>query len=365
MSWSWTLYRYLAIQFLAGFATVYGAFLTLAFSIDVVELINRTAGRSVTSGVVIGMAFLQLPDLGQQLLPFAVLLGGVFAFARLSRSQELVATRAAGVSAWDFLAPPLVVAVAIGMFAVMVFTPISSRLLAQFAALEAKYIHGDESQLAVSQNGLFLRQGDETRQSVIHALRVSEQGKHLEDVNIFLYGANDHFLGRIDASSAQLVTGAWSLKDAWVSGLDGHPEPHDEYQLPTTTTAEQIQESFASPDTLSFWALPGFIRAAQNAGFAATRYEIYFYTLIFLPLLFAAMVLMAASFSLQLSHGRSGGLGRVVLISALSGFGIFFFSKLTFALGTSGILPVLLAAGAPAIASLLIGMTLVFHQEDG
>ncbi|HWA90186.1 MAG TPA: LPS export ABC transporter permease LptG [Rhizomicrobium sp.] len=363
MSWSWTLYKYLALQFLIGVAIVYATFLMLAFSIDVVDLINRTAGRSVTSGVIIGMAFLQLPNLGQKLLPFAVLLGGVFAFARLSRNQELVATRAAGLSAWDFLAPPLAVAILIGIFAVMVFTPISSRLLAQFAALEAKYIRGEESQLAVSQNGLWLRQGDEQRQSVIHALRVADQGVRLEDVDVFLYGANDHFLGRIDARSGELHAGAWILHEAWVSGADGKPEHYAVYNLPTTMTAAQIQESFASPDTLSFWALPGFIRAAQNAGFAATRYELYFYTLLALPFLFAAMVLMAASFSLRLQRGS--GLGRMVLISALSGFGIYFFSDLTRALGVSGILPVLLAATAPALASILIGMTLVFHQEDG
>ena len=114
---------------------------------------------------------------------------------------------------------------------------------------------------------------------------------------------------------------------------------------------------------MSFWDLPGFIQNAQQAGFAANRYKLYFDSLLVLPALFAAMVFMAASFSLRL--GRSGGLGRVVLISALSGFGVYFFGKLTQSLGQSGILPVLLAATAPALASILIGMTLVFHQEDG
>ena len=363
MSWSWTLYRYLAIQFAVGVAVVYGAFLLLAFSIDIVDLVNRTAGHNVSTGVVVGMTFLQLPDLGQKLLPFAVLLGGVFAFARLSRNQEIVATRAAGLSAWDFLAPPLVVAMLIGVFAVTVFTPISARLLGEFTALEAKYIRGQESQLAVSINGLWLRQGDEHQQSVIHALRVANQGVQLEDVNVFLYGSKDHFLGRVDAKNADLVEGAWVLHDAQVSNLDGAPKFFKTYQLPTTMTPAQIQESFASPDTLSFWALPGFIRAAQNAGFSATRYELYFYTLLALPALFAAMVFMAASFSLRL--GRGGGLPRVVLISALSGFGVYFFSDLTRALGQSGIVPVLLAATAPALASILIGMALVFHREDG
>ena len=363
MSWSWTLYRYLAEQFLMGVVIVYSVFLLLAFSIDVVDLTNRTAGHGVATIVVIGMAILQLPDLGQKMLPFAVLLGGVFAFARLARSQELVAIRAAGMSAWDFLAPPLAVAAALGVFLVMIVTPISSRMLAQFTALEAKYIKGEASQLAVSRNGLWLRQGDATQQSVIHALRVTDQGVHLEDVIVFLYGANDRFLGRVDAKAAQLQAGTWMLMDAWVSGPEGRPVHHDKYKLETTLTPAQIQESFASPDTLSFWQLPGFIRTAQSAGFSAIRYELYLYTLLATPALFAAMVFMAASFSVRLA--RRGGLPRVVLVSALAGFGVYFFSEFARALGQSGILPVALAATAPAIASILIGMTLVFNQEDG
>ncbi|MBU6298231.1 MAG: LPS export ABC transporter permease LptG [Alphaproteobacteria bacterium] len=363
MSWSWTLYRYLARQFLLGVAMIFTAFVVLAFSIDIVDLINRTAGRGVDSSLIVGMALLQLPELGQKLLPFCVLLGGVYCFVKLSRSQELVATRAAGVSAWDFLIPPLAVAMAIGVFHVLAVTPISSRMLAQFSALEAKYIKGEASQLSISSNGLWLRQGDESQQSVIHATTVSDQGVRLEDVIVFLYGPNDHVEGRIDAQSAQLARGAWLMQDAWVSGADGRAAHYDRYSLKTTLTPAQIQESFAPPDTLSFWTLPHFIRAAQNAGFSAVRYRLYLYTLLALPALFAAMVFMAASFSLKFS--RAGGIGRVVLISALSGFGVFYFSQLTTALGQNGILPVALAATAPAAAAILIGMTLVFHQEDG
>ena len=363
MSWSWTLYRYLAIQFLLGVAVVYAAFLVLAFSIDIVDLLNRTAGHNVATSVVVGMAMLQLPDLGQKMLPFAVLLGGVFTFARLSRSQELVATRAAGISAWDFLLPPLSVAVVLGILAVTVFTPISARMFAEFGGLEARYIKGQASQLSVSINGLWLRQGDQTNQSVIHALRVAEQGRHLEDVLVFLYKDGDNFVGRIDARSGDLGERVWLLKDAWVSGASGVPVHHDVYDLETTLTPEQIQESFASPDTISFWDLPGYIHAAQAAGFSAIRYKLYLYTLYALPALFAAMVFMAASFSLRIS--REGGLAKVILLSAACGFGVVFFSNLTQVLGYDGAVPVLLASSAPAIASILIGMTLLFNQEDG
>jgi len=363
MSWSWTLYRYLAVQFLLGVAVVYAILLMMAFSIDIVDLLNRTAGHNVPAATAIGMAVLQLPNLGQKMLPFAILLGGVFTFVRLSRSRELVATRAAGISAWDFLLPPLTVAVFIGVAAVTIFTPVSARMFSAFAGLEARYVKGEESQLSVSMNGLWLRQGDAQQQSVIHALRVAQQGEHLEGVLVLLYGGNDRFTGRIDAKSAQLRDHFWVLQDAWVSDLRGVPSHHDSYRLATTLTPEQIVESSTAPDALSFWDLPSYIRAAKDAGFSATRYQLYLYTLYALPALFAAMVFMAASFSLRL--GREGGVGKVILLSAACGFGVFFFQNLTTVLGRSGAVPILLAATAPALASILIGMTLVFSQEDG
>jgi lipopolysaccharide export system permease protein len=363
MSWPWTLYRYLASQFLTGVGIVFAGFLFLSFSINVVDLFDRTAGKHVPTSVIIGMALLQMPSLALKLLPFAVLLGGVYAFVSLSRSQELLAVRAAGLSAWNLLAPSLAVAVMLGVFTVMVFTPFSSRMLVEFTALEAKYVRGQASQLDVSRNGMWLRQGDMHAQSVVHALRVANQGVQLEDVLIFLYGGSDKFLGRIEARSAELVPGAWLLRDAWVSKIEGHPVHHDTYSVPTTLTPARIQESFAPPDTLSFWALPGFIHTAQQAGFRPTRYLLYFDTLLALPAMFAAMVFMAASFSLRLA--RLGGLGRVIVQSALAGFGVYFFGNVTQALGQTAILPIALAAAAPATAAILIGMTLVFHQEDG
>lgn len=363
MSWSWTLYRYLGRQFLFGVLTVCCGFLALAFSIDIVDLLNRTAGRGVDSTVIVTMALLQLPILGQKLLPFSVLLGGVFSFVRLSRNQELVTTRAAGVSAWDFLIPPLAVAIFIGTFHVLAFTPVASRMLSQFSVMEARYIKGQDSQLTLSANGLWLRQGEKNAQSVIHATRVTNQGIHLDNPIFFLYGAGDRLNGRIDAKSADLGDGVWTLRGAYVSGPDGMAAYHPLYKMKTTLTRSHILESFAPPETLSFWALPAFISSAENAGFTAVRYRLYLYCLLAQPALFAAMVFMAASFSLNVS--RNGGLARVILIGAFCGFGVYFFSDLTTALGRSGILPEWLAASAPAIAAILIGMTLVFHREDG
>jgi lipopolysaccharide export system permease protein len=180
---------------------------------------------------------------------------------------------------------------------------------------------------------------------------------------VLLYGAGDRFTGRIDAKSADLKENFWVLNDAWVSDLRGIPVHHKQYRLATTLTPEQIVESSTAPDALSFWDLPNYIRAAQSAGCSASRYQLYLYTLYALPALFAAMVFMAASFSLKL--GREAGMAKVILFSAACGFGVYFFQNLTIVLGRSGAVPILLAATAPALASILIGMTLIFSHEDG
>jgi lipopolysaccharide export system permease protein len=363
MTWSPTVMTYLARRFTVSVLIVFGALLCLALSLDLADLFTRTGDRGIPAGIVISMSLLKLPDIGQALLPFAVLLGAILAFSRMSRNHELVATRAAGVSAWQFLAPPLLVAIGLGIITMTLFNPMAASFLSRYTELEARYVHGQASQLAVSSTGLWLRQGDVAHQSVVHALRVANQGVHLEEVIVFNYQGLDHYAGRIDAASADLQKGRWHFVNAWVSGPDGRPEHRDSYDLATELTPAQIQESFASPDTISFWELPRFIANAEGAGFSALRHRLYWYSLLALPLLFSAMVFMAASFSLRLA--RLGGVTTLVIAAILSGFGVYFLGDLTRALGQSGILPAPLAAVAPAAAATLLGMTLLFHEEDG
>src|SRR5262245_46721791 len=124
MSVSWTLSRYLATQFLISVGMVFGLCVTLGFVIDIVELLNRTAGKdAVATSTLIGMALLKLPNLTEKMMPFACLFGAIWSFARMTRSQELVIARASGVSAWLFLAPALLSAIVLGIFMTTAYNP--------------------------------------------------------------------------------------------------------------------------------------------------------------------------------------------------------------------------------------------------
>lgn len=361
---SWTLSRYLGRQFFITVLITFGVFLCLIYMINLVELMRRASSQNdISFGVLSSMALLNLPTVGSDTLPFAILFGSMAAFLRFTRNHELVVARAAGVSVWQFTLPAFAVALAIGAVIVTVYNPVASTMSARYSQLEAKYLRGQAGLLAVSSNGLWLRQADVDGQSVVHALRVSELGLKLEDVTIFLYDGADSFSGRIDARDAALEDGYWALRDAWVSRLDDQPRHYDNFRQPTTLTLTKVQESFADPDTISFWDLPRFIDMAEAAGFSAKRYRLHFYDVLATPMLLCTMVLVGAVFSLRTS--RLGGLVQLVLGGVFAGFFLYFISDLSLALGLSGVLPPFLAAWSPTIVAMLLGLAVMFHLEDG
>jgi lipopolysaccharide export system permease protein len=366
MRLSSTLSRYLGGQFLIGLGLVFFAVIAVIFLFDTVELIRRAAGReSATFPVILIMSALKLPKLAEKALPFAALFGAMWTFARLTRTHELVVARAAGVSVWQFLTPPLMLALLVGSLTITVIDPVASILVSRYEQLESKHLRGRANLLAIYSSGLWMRQVDELGQSVIHAARLSQQEPELEleDVIIFLYQGADRFIGRIDADRARLMEGYWLLSDATLTGPDVEAEHHETHLLNTSLTAAQIHESFAPPETLSLWALPRFVRVLEAAGFSALKHRMHWHSLLSTPFLICAMVLIAATFSLRMT--RRGKTGLMVAGGVLVGFVLYFISDLTYALGLSGAIPPILAAWTPTGVSLLLGVSLLFHLEDG
>lgn len=361
---SWTLSRYMGRQFFIAVLITFGVFLCLIYMVDLVELTRRAANnKDIAFSLLASMALLHLPTIGSETLPFAVLFGGMAAFMRVTRNNELVIARAAGVSVWQFMLPAIAVAFLMGSFIVTIYNPVASVMAERYTQLEAKHLRGQTNLLAVSANGLWLRRSDGDGFSVIHAQRVSESGLRLEDVTIFLYNTDDSFTGRIDAHKAELMDGYWAMQDTWVSPANDQPHHYDTYQQPTTLTLTKVQESFADADTISFWDLPHFIEMAESAGFSAKRYRLHFYDLLAMPLLLCTMVLVGCVFSLRAT--RLGGLIQLMVGGVIVGFLLYFLSDLSLALGKSGVLPPFLAAWAPAIVAMLLGLAVLFHLEDG
>ena len=163
-----TLGRYLTLRFTRAILSVFSTFFFLIGTLDFVELMRRAGDSPIaTTPKIIMLALYRVPSVAEQIFPFAALFGGMFALLTLSRKLELVVARSAGVSAWQFLLPAVMVAFAIGVAIITVYNPVAAAMSSRYAQLEAKYLRGQTSLLAVSANGLWLRQADRNGQSLI------------------------------------------------------------------------------------------------------------------------------------------------------------------------------------------------------
>jgi lipopolysaccharide export system permease protein len=146
-------------------------------------------------------------------------------------------------------------------------------------------------------------------------------------------------------------------------GEDRLPSAPRAVALPTELTPGRIEDSFASPETLGFWSLPGFIEVLEEAGFSAVRHRIQFQSLLSLPALALAMALLAAGFSMR--QTRRGGVAQMIAGGVAAGFALFLVDRVSNEFGEAGSLPVVLAAWAPTLAGLLLALALLLHLEDG
>ncbi len=365
-----TLSFYIARQFLLAVLSMLAALAGLVLLFDFIELLRRSATKpDATFGLVSEIAVLRLPFVTIQILPFAVLLGGILAFWRLTRSSELIVARASGVSAWQFLAAPLACALLLGALTTGAISPLSSAMLARAELLDNAYLRTGGGPAALSGGQLWLRQSDRALDpqgvAILHARSVRLQGKALvaQDVSVFRLDGQDRLLTRIESARATLGRGFWTLEGARSIKPDSLPEPVGTIQLATDLTVGRVQDSFASPDTLSVWTLPDFIGLLERSGFSAIRHRLHFQELLALPLLAGTMALVSAGFSMRAT--RRGGVAQMIASGVAAGFALFVVSKVAAEFGQSGALPAALAAWAPAGAGLMLAVALLLHLEDG
>ncbi len=365
MRLSRTFSSYVGRQFLYSFLAFTVGLLAIIMLFDTLELFRRVSGRVEVAGTrtVISMAFLKLPTVAEKLIPFSALLGAMLAFWRLNRYNEFVVARAAGVSIWQFLAAPVAIAIFIGLFKIAIFNPFSSAMLLKYEILEARYIRGKSSLAALANQGIWFRQSTNTGQYILRARSISTFDVRLDKVIVYLMQGDDRFVGRIDAKSATLEPGFWRLDNPVLTKPNKAPARFDIHRLPTDLTSGNINDSFAPPETISFWALPGFIEVLENAGFSGVRHMLHWHTHLALPLMLAAVVVLAATFSLR--PIRRGGAAVLLVAGVGTGFLLYFLSDVVYALGVSSKIPVVMAAWSPALITSFLAIAVLLHLEDG
>lgn len=360
--------RYLTKQIIVNFILVLTMVLGVVLLFEVVELLRRTSGRDdVGFGFVMELAVTKLPKTIEMVFPFVMMIAAMATFWKLSKSNEFVIVRAAGVSIWGFLLPVLAATFLIGVLNVTIVNPVSANLYDLYETLEYRLKTRNPKAVLFSDQGLWIREAlDKDNIMVLQAKSVRQEKDDLllRDISIIEMDRKSQPAKRIEAFAGTLEDGYFDLKDVRIF-IAGEPsQVLNSLIYKTNLTAERIKENFAAPESISFWNLPDTIQFYERSGFSAQRHKLRYLSLIVSPFLLCSMVLVAAVFALR-PNNRRGGVMVLIVGGISTGFIVYFLTQLVYAFGLNGYIPAQLAVWTPTLIATLISVSVLLHLEDG
>ncbi|GAA3077818.1 LPS export ABC transporter permease LptG [Rhizobium viscosum] len=335
----------------------------ITFLLDFSETASRISSfPGYTLGGAVLLTAVRLPLILQQTIPFVALFVGITVLIGLNRKYELVVTRAAGISVWQFMLPFIAGSLILGVLTVVALNPLAAWGQRQATQFETAWRGQDNAMIRALQVP-WLRQISGRDDVIIGAKTVLENGTLLMDAVLVHFDSAGQVILRQDASSAKLEDGYWQLNNVVERKPGEIPVRKATEQLRTNLKQDFIKERLTAPETIGFFDLSNRIAAAKSFGISTKALETQFNSLLSQPLLLVAMTLIAATVSLKFSRFNQSR--SVILGGILSGFMLYVVTVLVKAFGSSGVVPPFVATWIPVIVALALGATILLHQEDG
>jgi lipopolysaccharide export system permease protein len=302
---------------------------------------------------------LRIPMLISRFLPFSVLLGTLIAFVGLNQNSEVVAMKAAGLSAHQILAPLVVASIGIAglLFAFNEGVVVNStRRVTAWSDNDYKPVPPESGILG----NVWVLSGDD----LIRAGTVGGKPFGAQRVTIFDRGGGV-LQRQIDAARAipRPATNDWLLQDVRIYDASMNIVR----RAPTMTamhgvTPTQLTLAKVDPTELDYWTLKKRIAELEAAGRPVDEARAGLAHKISGPLSTLLMPLLAAIAAFGLA--RSGQVLFRAVIGMALGFAYFVVDNFSLAMGNAGTYPPLVAAWAPFFLFLLIGETVLIRTEE-
>jgi lipopolysaccharide export system permease protein len=368
------LYRetFISIAFVAM------GFLALFFFFDLVDELPQI-GKSFAAGqfgkyqVQHALLFVMLliPNHLYELLPIAVLIGGVFVMARFAHSSEFTILRTSGLGPGLALRLMLVLGAALVAMTFVIGDYVAPLADKTAQLLKARYL----GQISIGQTGAWLKEKKGNKSYAVNVSAMSANADML-NVRVFEFDASGSILSTTHAREAIFENDkSWTLKDVRRSDYAIETTAKNKaasikqtqlesYRWPTELNADMVSVALLKPDRMGTIDLYQYIRHLDANKQVAQLYEIQFWKKVFYPLSCIVMLVLALPFAYL--HFRSGGITAYVFGGVMVGISFFVLNNIFDYFGNLLAWNPLFTAAAPSLVysllSLIAFSLLVFRR---
>ncbi|GGB17613.1 LPS export ABC transporter permease LptG [Sphingomonas metalli] len=302
---------------------------------------------------------LRAPQIIARFLPFSVLLGTILTLITMNQNSEIIALKAAGLSAHQVLAPLIVASLGVAGVSFVFNERIVTRATATLTQWEKvdygvmPFDRGDRSNVWV-RDGDDLIQVDQIKgrgdQALLGGVTLYDRaGGNLQSIVRAPRGRRDGDGWQIaPATRFEVATGKLSQIGAVVIGRGVRPD--------------QFTLASVDPDSLPFDQLESAIDDLAESGRPTKALDGALWHKLSGPLSSILMPLLGAVAAFGIA--RSGKLFVRAVIGMALGFAYFVADNFALAMGNLGAYPPFLAAWAPFLLFFLIGEAVLFRTEE-
>ena len=356
-----TVRRLFWVDVVSAVAFVAVAFVALFLFIDFVDELGDIGKRGRTAMHAVVFTLLRAPSRSYELIPIAVLIGTIFALARLAQTSQYTILRTGGLGPGRALR--LLASIAL-FFAVVTFavgdwlTPLSERLASQF--------QGDlPGGIKLQRAGAWIKDrtvtADGPRSYAIN-IGTAESGGELKDVRIFEFGGDGKLVSRTAADAARVQDdGTWRLTDVTVSSWAAAASSAAvaERRLATLDWRSSLSRDVVAAavlpsstmSTLELWRYIGHLSDNEQA---AQEQKIQFWRRALYP--FACFVMVGLALPFAYLSARSAGVSLKVFIGIMIGVSFVLLNTVFRHLGLLGNWTPWIVAAAPGALYLLLSL---------
>jgi lipopolysaccharide export system permease protein len=306
---------------------------------------------------------LRLPMLASFFLPFSALLGTLIAFVGLNQNSEVIAMKAAGISAHQIIAPLVLASALLAGLAFLFNETVvvhSTRALNVWSDADYRPVPPETDMLS----NVWILDGND----LVRARHVGGSGAALHLERVTIYDRERGALKRVvDVARADQLPGGgelgWTLSGVTTYDAGMGVVSHADHAVglrgvsPLRFTLAKVD-----PGEQSFWQLRRSIAELDAAGRQTDEARSGLWHKIAAPASTMLMPLLAAIAAFGLA--RSGQVLLRATIGMALGFTYFVVDTFSLSMGNVGIYPPFLAAWAPVLLFLIIGETVLIRSEE-
>ncbi len=343
--------RYVLRTFCEMAAVVIASCVTIYIIVDLSQTLDEIFANDIGAAVVLEYYIYSSLNIFYTIAPFAVLLTTLICYGLLSRTSEVIAAKAAGISLYRLAIPAIFAGAAISLAAAVLDLSLLPAANSRHAQIRAQIFgQGANARRRVSRQWFFSQHEDGSG-TIFNYLTFNPQRRTLQRFQAFRFDPDHNLVGHLYGQHVAYIDDSWWLENGWARSFEnnrvsGYNELTGPVQIDMQEDLEFFSTEIKKSVEMSYFELRDYVTRVIRSGQKAPDLEFQLYNKLAMPAVSLVMVFVALPFAFRL--GKQGALYGVGL-SLLIGMVLFAVLAVFATLGETAAIPPAMAAWSPSV----------------